>query len=65
MCADQSWGVVTSVTPSPAEVRIVGDSSDTPCPKINENITTLATSDVVLVERVGGSWAIVAVLVDS
>ena len=64
MCADQTWGVVTSVS-SPAEVRIVGDSVDTPCPKINDNIASLATNDVVLVERIGGSWAIVAVLVDS
>ena len=64
MCADQTWGVVTSVA-SPAEVRIVGDSVDMPCPKINDNIASLATTDVVLVERIGGSWAIVAVLVDS
>jgi len=51
---------VTSVG-SPVEVRLYGDTADTPCPLGNPDLT-LSTNDKVLVAQVGGAWVVVCVL---
>ena len=58
-----TWGVVQSIG-SPVEVRIAGDTTDTPV-GLQSDALTLATSDKVMLAKLGstGGWAIVAVMV--
>ena len=50
--SDVTWGLVTST--SPVQVRIAGDTVDTPI-AVKDSIT-VATNDNVVLLRVGSQW---------
>ena len=57
-----TWGEVIDAG-SPVLVRIVGDTSDTPCPLANTDVVgVVGTNDKVLLALVGGTWVITCIL---